>query len=138
MTIPADINSGFIKVGRITGEITQCSYNLNLESNGEYEWGVQAIDNGNKGGLFAKSTLNVSGVDGISNEKENAISIYNKDQTLYYAIEGSGEMIIYGINGILVYHNQIEGAGDIRLSEKGVYVVVIKTDNAIKRQKILF
>ena len=47
MTVPADLQTGFIKVGEISGQITATSYSMYIaDEDAEYEWGVQAIDNG--------------------------------------------------------------------------------------------
>lgn len=137
MTVPADITSGFIKVGSVSGQLTQCTYKMKAEDNGEYEWGVQAIDNGKRGGLFAKSTFTTSGVDGIINKKDTSISIYSNDGLLYYSIEGKGELIITGINGSILYQNQIQGHGNISMPEKGIYIVTVKTNTAMKWQKVI-
>lgn len=137
MTVPANLSSGFIKVGRISGQLTQCTYKIKVESNGEYEWGVQAIDNGKKGGLFAKSTLKIDGISGITTLEEDAIQIHSKGELLHYLIKGTGNMTIFAIDGSVVYQNQIQEAGSISLQEKGTYIVMIKTDSAIKRQKFV-
>lgn len=137
MTVPADITSGFVKVGRITGCLTQCSYKVKIESDGEYEWGVQAIDNGNRGGLFAKATVNVVGSTGITNQTEDTILIHADGRSLCYSIGGAGDMTIFGIDGKTVYQERIRETGSVSLSEKGTYIVRIQTDSAVKRQKVI-
>ena len=135
MTVPADISSGFIKVGRISGQLTQCSYKIKIESNGVYEWGVQAIDNGKRGSLFAKSTLTIDQVSGITNQEEESIFIHSKGESVYYSIKGTGDITLFKTDGSIVYQNQIQEAGSITLQEKGTYIVMIKTNSTIKRQK---
>lgn len=59
MTVPADPATGFIKVAEISGQIMTTSYSMYVpDENVDYEWGVQAIDNGKRGGKFAKSDFN--------------------------------------------------------------------------------
>ena len=135
MTVPADISSGFIKVGRISGQLTQCSYKIKIESNGVYEWGVQAIDNGKRGSLFAKSTLTIDQVSGITSQEEEAIFIHSKGESVYYSIKGTGDITLFKTDGSIVYQNQIQETGSITLQEKGTYIVMIKTNSTIKRQK---
>ena len=47
MTVPDDLQTGFIKTGEISGQIMTTSYSMYIDNEDtEYEWGVQAIDNG--------------------------------------------------------------------------------------------
>ena len=138
MTVPADITSGFIKVGSVSGYLTQCSYKIKVESDGEYEWGVQAIDNGGRGGLFAKATVKVNGTTGITTLKEeDAILISSNGQSLNYSISGMGKMTVFGIDGSVTYQSRIHGTGTVNLMGKGTYIVRIETDSAVKRQKVV-
>ena len=138
MTVPADLQTGFIRVGEISGEITRCSYQMTL-SDGEYEWGVQAIDNGHKGSTFAISTVTVEGVN--ANEKiseENNIRIWNAGSSLHYNIKDAGELTLFSTNGSVISKKQVFQSGSIELPGKGIYVVMIKTPSSVKRQKISF
>ena len=139
MTVPADLQTGFVRVGKISGELIRCSYQMNIKAAGEYEWGVQAIDNGNKGGIFATSTLKVeevSGTDAIS--KNEDIRMWNVGASLYYAIEGAGELTLFNTNGGIVSQKQIYQSGNFELPGKGIYIVMIRTASSVKRQKISF
>lgn len=139
MCVPADLQTGFIRVGEISGEITRCSYQMKIETGGEYEWGIQAIDNGNKGGMFTKSTVNIEGVSGnVDILKDNDIRIWNTGESLYYTVKEKGELTLFNANGGVVYKEQIAQSGNIKLPGKGVYVVMIKTGSSIKREKISF
>lgn len=97
--------------------------------------GVQAIDNGKRGSLFAKSTLTIDQVSGITNQEEEAIFIHSKGKSVYYSIKGTGDITLFKTDGSIVYQNQIQEAGSITLQEKGSYIVMIKTNSIIKRQK---
>ena len=47
MTVPADVQTGFIKTGEISGQISTTVYSMYIDDEeATYEWGVQAIDNG--------------------------------------------------------------------------------------------
>ena len=139
MTVPADLQTGFVRVGKISGELIRCSYQMNVKAAGEYEWGVQAIDNGNKGGMFASSTLKVEEVSGIDAISENDdIRIWNSGSSLYYAIKDAGELTLFNANGGIVSQKRVFQSGNFELPGKGIYIVMIRTASSVKRQKISF
>lgn len=139
MTVPADLQTGFIRVGRISGEIIRCSYQMRIDTKGEYEWGVQAIDNGNKGSMFAISTVNIEEVNGNTEVlNERGVQIWNMGESLYYTVKEEGELTLFNANGSIAYRQQITQSGNLKLPGKGVYVAVIRTSSAIKRVKISF
>ena len=112
---------------------------MNIKAAGEYEWGVQAIDNGNKGGMFALSTLKVEEVSGIDAISENDdIRIWNSGSSLYYAIKDAGELTLFNANGGIVSQKRVFQSGNFELPGKGIYIVMIRTAFSVKRQKISF
>lgn len=112
---------------------------MNIKAAGEYEWGVQAIDNGNKGGMFASSTLKVEEVSGIDAISENDdIRIWNSGSSLYYAIKDAGELTLFNANGGIVSQKRVFQSGNFELPGKGIYIVMIRTASSVKRQKISF
>ena len=112
---------------------------MNIKAAGEYEWGVQAIDNGNKGGMFALSTLKVEEVSGIDAISENDdIRIWNSGSSLYYAIKDAGELTLFNANGGIVSQKRVFQSGNFELPGKGIYIVMIRTASSVKRQKISF
>ncbi|MBQ8424325.1 MAG: T9SS type A sorting domain-containing protein [Coprobacter sp.] len=135
ITVPADLTTGFVRVGRISGDITRSEYTMTIPDEGVYEWGVQAIDNGNVGGLFAHSTFSTDG-SGINNiSDESPIKIWNTGTTLYYSLPEIGTISIYSINGSLIKCMQAGISGNTTLPT-GIYIVEIKTDSSIRHQKI--
>ncbi len=138
MTVPADPQTGFVRVGKISGEITRCTYTSRLPIDDEYEWGVQAIDNGNKGGAFATSTIKMEGVNAIDQVELSASRAWNAGSTLYYSVDREAELTVINTGGCVVIQSQISQAGQMELPTKGIYIVTIKTDSSIKRQKISF
>ncbi len=137
MTVPADLTSGFIRVGRISGDIIRTTYTMSVPDDGIYEWGIQAIDNGNIGGAFAHSTFSTdgSGIESIS--QEQSIKIWNNGNTLYYSMtERNGMLEIYTLNGTLLKQIVIEASGNIQLPDKELYIINIKNASTSKRCKI--
>lgn len=55
--MPADINTGKLKVSDCTLATLQTSYTLNIPSNEIVEWGVQTIDQGKMSSEFAKQSV---------------------------------------------------------------------------------
>lgn len=81
MVVPADITTGHIKTGEITPALYTTHYEMNLpDADKKYEWGVQAIDTGKKGGIFATSTFETSAV--------SEIEVDNIGDAIYYDISG--------------------------------------------------
>jgi hypothetical protein len=58
LTVPADIETGFLKVSDIAPALTSRHYKMKLPA-GNYTFGVQAIDNGKAGSPFALKTFNL-------------------------------------------------------------------------------
>ena len=144
--IPADINTGFIKVANTTNHVMQCSYQMKVKYNGEYEWGVQAIDNGNKGGMFAKSTFKVEDLvdpepepdpDSITNINTSSIELHANGKTLHYSIPGDGELTVCSIDGRVLYNSHICNNGSIDFEQEGVFVTIVKTGNISQTSKIV-
>lgn len=137
MTLPADINTGFIRTGSLSGAIVRCSYRMKINTNGEYQWGVQAIDNGNRGSLFAGALLTVSGViDDVKTAAPEAIGIWAEGHRICYTLEGSGRLSLIALNGALVFQQQVAGAGALFRPETGIYIVEIATAFGVKRQMV--
>ncbi len=136
MTVPADLQTGFVRVGKISGEIIRCTYTTLLPFDGEYEWGVQAIDNGNKGGMFATSTIKIEGVNAIDHVEHENLCVWNAGSTLYYNVDREAELTLINTGGYIVAQTHISQAGQMELPAKGVYIVTIKTGSSVKHQKI--
>ena len=91
--IPANISTGFLKVTDISGAINTTSYTLNVPR-GNYEWGVQTIDQGKSGSEFA--TSNISGEGEVSIAYGKWEIVYDKDsRTLEYI--NNGNSILTGV-----------------------------------------
>ena len=126
MTIPADLASGRLKVTELTAAIAPTHYSLSIAANdnAQYEWGVQAIDNGKAAGRFATSTFNpsaIASVDGITADK--APMLYPLDRALVYnTLGGTATLDIYNSTGMLIHHGDVTDKGNVPLSHPGIYV----------------
>ena len=123
MTVPADLKTGFIKTGEISGQIMTTSYSMYIDNeDAEYEWGVQAIDNGKKGGKFALSSFNPA----VSGTQENIFSevcVYTIDGNIRYNVNEDTILEITNPAGICIVRDSVNGSGVYRGLEKGVYLV---------------
>lgn len=123
MTVPADLQTGFIKVGEISGQITATSYSMYIaDEDAEYEWGVQAIDNGKRGGRFAFSSFNPL----TSSMCENALldlCVYTANGNIYYSVGDKTLLEIINTSGVQILRTIVNGNGAYSGLEKGVYLV---------------
>lgn len=125
MTVPADLKTGFIKVGEISGQITTNSYSMYIaDEDIDYEWGVQAIDNGKRGGKFAMSSFNPTGM------KEKALAdvcVYAANSDIYYNVGEGNNAILEILNtaGIQIYRSLVTGSGIYGGLDKGIYIVSV-------------
>lgn len=139
MTVPADITTGFVKVGEISGSIMTNSYSMNCDLDEDtytYEWGVQAIDNGNRGGEFAKTSF---GKGTSSLGALNAINaiVYVSDKNLCCEVDGKAEIRVIDLSGKLVVKTMIENKETISGLTKGFYVVSISTSKGTKNISVV-
>ncbi|MBD5211427.1 MAG: glycoside hydrolase family 2 [Bacteroidales bacterium] len=125
MTLPADIATGRMKVTELAPAIAGTTISLSIPvDNAEYEWGVQAIDNGKAAGKFATAKFNgadLSSVDGIAIDTTPAV--YPLEHALgYTAGAGAATLSIYNAAGILVRRDEVTGRGTVALPQPGLYV----------------
>ncbi len=137
MVIPANISTGFIKVNQYTNQLMRNSYSVKVENADEdYEWGVQAIDNGRMSSTFATSTFNPSTASGISSTKAGEIKIYTTKGMLHYSTPKNTTIEIYNTIGGLVRKTKVSGTGVIEDLEGGIYMVYAKAKKAQKSLKV--
>lgn len=134
MIIPANISTGFIKIGNITGALHQRTYQTKLPDEGEYEWGVQAIDNGNMGGVFTTSTLTTSGIGDIVNDV--ATNIWSDNHAIHFSANTASRMSIYNVNGQCIGTTESLLSGHMNVPEDGIYIVSVSNNLHEKRMKI--
>ena len=123
MTVPADLQTGFIKTGEISGQIMTTSYSMYIDNEDtEYEWGVQAIDNGKRGGHFALSSFNPAAT-GTQENKLSEVCVYTANGDIHYNVSENTIIEIINTSGISIVRASVNGSGVYRDLEKGVYLV---------------
>ncbi|MBQ8424341.1 MAG: VCBS repeat-containing protein [Coprobacter sp.] len=137
MTVPADIKTGYIKVGTVSGEITGCTYAMSLPfEDADYEWGVQAIDNGKAGSRFALSTFNpatTSAVDKLDYRSE----VYVADDKIHYDLSAPARLQLYDAKAILHTSIVVEGQGSLTDTSKGLYIIRLISGDNISTYKVV-
>lgn len=102
MTVPADLQTGFIKTGEISGQIMTTSYSMYIDNEDtEYEWGVQAIDNGKRGGHFALSSFNPAAT-GTQENKLSEVCVYTANGDIHYNVSENTIIEIINTSGISI------------------------------------
>ena len=137
MTLPADISSGFLKVGDISTGLTTTSYSITLPE-GSYDWGVQAIDNGKLGSAFASSTLQAKG-NSIESNQSHDIRIYSRNGSVCLEFTDQIiEIVVVDLTGKELYSEVRSSDGCLnRIFETGVYVVRVKSSKGTIVKKIV-
>ncbi|MCH5238847.1 MAG: VCBS repeat-containing protein [Muribaculaceae bacterium] len=137
--LPVTPETGFIKTDELTSAITTNYYSMRIPlEDADYEWGVQAIDNGKAAGVFAKGEFNPSsaGVGEIVVKKHNKISL--EGSNLHYSLSPDfNALSIYNDKGIKVFSatNATEGVAE-NLPE-GILVVRFAGPKSLETQKLL-
>lgn len=123
MLVPANPLTGFLKVSALNAALQTLSYQMHLDK-GNYEWGVQAIDNGNRGSLFATSTFSVteSGIDRITN---TTAAVRGSKMRIDYQLNGPANITVYNALGTLIDKVSANGSGTITVPTQGIYLVTV-------------
>lgn len=138
MTVPADPATGFIKVAEISGQIMTTSYSMYVpDENVDYEWGVQAIDNGKRGGKFAKSDFNPT-TTGLKKKEVSDVNVYVSDGNVCYNVgEKNAILKVTDAAASLISVVSVSGKGVLENLNKGIYFISVIADKAIKVFKII-
>lgn len=139
VVLPADLNTGFVRVGNTVGAIYGCSYSIKIPENGTYEWGVQAVDNGNRGGKWASATSDFSTI-GIDDVKTTATTCraWACNGALHYTIDATSAISLYHMDGSLAMQFSATESGSVAIDARGAYIVVVKNQNDTYTTKLVF
>ena len=123
MVLPADLETGRLKVNDALAPIMVTTYKMS-GLDGDYEWGVQAIDNGKMGGKFAKA--GGTGIKKINNK--TIVNVIGKKGAIELRAAGAlqGTVNVYSISGVTMYSKagEINGA-TVELPASGIYIVKV-------------
>lgn len=137
--LPADPNTGLLKVNETLAPITTNSYKMFGLESGNYTFGVQALDNGKLTSKFAVSSFTTD-ASGIQTPQSSLVDIYKKDNTWIISCQTCNQhkITVYNMQGIAVKafsgnssHTVIDNLAS------GVYVVKIKINNELIIKKII-
>ncbi len=128
MTVPANLNSGRLAVGDIMGYVATTGYTMAVPNDDvDYEWGVQAIDNGKMASAWTKGTFNPKS-SGVSKKEIGAVKVYGHNGAVVYDIAGDAgatTLLIYNTAAALMHSEQVNGQGSIALTP-GTYIVTAR------------
>lgn len=138
MVLPADLATGFVRVGNTTGAIYGCSFKTCIAQSGTYEWGVQAIDGGNRGGAWATSlsTFEVSGIDDV-NTTTTGGKAWAAGKTINYSTVSNSTLTVYKADGKVVEQALVDGNGSLNVDEAGIYVVSLTGNGYTYTTKVI-
>ena len=121
MVIPANLETGRLKVNESLAPIMVTSYTMWDLDGEDYLWGVQAIDNGKMGGKFAKS--DGSGIVKIANKI--AVNVFGKKGALEVRTADAmqGTMNVYSISGMTLFSKAGQINGTSVELPAGIYIV---------------
>ncbi len=133
MVVPANTATGFIKTANHTNFIYQCFYKTLITESGEYEWGVQAIDNGNIGGQFASKTqtFNISGINNALNDDTN-INVWAENGAIFFSSNTESAMKVYNMAGIEIASANPAISGSVNVDCAGIYLAKVTNKSAQK------
>ncbi len=136
--LPADLQTGTLKVNEMLAPITSNSYRMFALEQGSYTFGVQAIDNAKSTSGFTTAAFSINASD-IKLPELTDVHI-RKDGNSYRIFSNKewNEISIYNIQGMRI--NTISGernsATIVNLSP-GVYIVKIKRNEQVIISKIV-
>jgi hypothetical protein len=136
VNVPADIATGYLKQARVNALLTTTSYAINLPF-GEFEWGVQAVDNGKLSSAFATAQT-VTTTTKLTTPVELKINAYASGNGIYVKSNLPAMVTIYNIEG-----KQVASAGNITGKAigsqfpKGVYLVKAQVAAETKVIKVI-
>lgn len=139
MILPADLSTGFVRVGNTVGAIYGCGYKTKISESGVYEWGVQAIDNGNRGSKWttAISTIEVSGIENVTTTVTSC-KAWSNNGTLYYSVNEPSTVEVYSMDGAQILSLETADNGNVSMPNSGAYIVVVKNAASIYTTKVIF
>lgn len=133
---PANIENGFIRVNRVQALLNSTTYTFKGMKLEEYEFGVQAVDNGARGGMFAKA-VDASTVEKI---KDAHVAVYalNGVINIMNGDEAPAQYTVYAAHGAQVAAGSVAGARQAEVAlAGGVYVVKVTGANGVVVAKVV-
>ena len=133
MVLPADLQTGRLKVNETLAPIMGTTYKM-YDVEGNFEWGVQAIDNGKSAGAFAKEAAT-----SIKPVKQAIVKVTGKKQAIEVkaANDLQGTLNVYSINGVNLYSKAGQINGTTVELPAGAYIVKIVSTEGMSVDKVM-
>ncbi len=133
---PANIENGFIRVNRVQALLNTTTYTFKGMKVADYEFGVQAVDNGARGGMFAKAGDDAA-VKGVKSETVKAYALNGVVNVMNGGNEAA-QYTVYGVNGAQVAAGVVAAASQVEVAlEAGVYVVKVAAADGVAVAKVI-
>lgn len=138
MVIPADLATGRLKVAAIDHALTACEYRMKLLPGKTYEWGVQAIDNGNLAGTFATGEVRNSATPVADVDFPNSqLSVTPVRGGVSYSVGSAAEISVFLPTGGLIARSRVSGEGVFPLTVKGPVIVTVGNATEVSSFKLV-
>jgi hypothetical protein len=126
---------GVRKVLDLGNAMLNKSITLHTLPDGNYEWGVQAIDASYEGSTFATGTFIIGGTN-VENPLKNQVKIYTEYNTLSVRSNTPGTIHIFSITGALI--RTVENTVSLNANlPTGLYIVRVIVDNEPVVRKVV-
>lgn len=136
MLIPADTTNGFLRTTNHVTALGTTSYSMSLPA-GEYEWGVQTIDQSKAGSAFVRSTAlsTASKADVAIAVNANA---FVKDGRIFVSTDKPASVTIFDVNGSLLHTESLSGSSYLNATLlPGTYLVKTQVGDGVKNIKVI-
>ncbi len=112
------------------------SITLSNLTEGNYTWGVQAIDASYQGSTFATGTFSIKASD-ITQVDDVKVIISVNNRILSITTEGKAHLEIIDVSGKALVNNNFNQNYSGFISQKGVYIIVVEQNGIKNRKKIV-
>lgn len=135
MILPADLETGLLKVNDNLAPLTTTFYKMN-KLEGEFTWGVQAIDGAKLTSKFAKA--NSDGTS-IQNIVLSNIGIVYMNKSIKIKTNNTlfGTISVYTVDGKTIFAKSGQINNTVINLSTGMYVVKITSNEGIKTEKVV-
>jgi FG-GAP-like repeat len=130
-------NDGLRKVMKLGNCFLNTFVQLKNLPNGDYSWGVQAIDAQYKGSAFTTGTFTIENT-AIREDMKSMVKIYSVGNNLYIrSVSGTrADVVVYDLVGRPVLDDSFTGNFRTELSA-GAYIVRVKEGSSIHTEKVI-
>ncbi|MBR5003049.1 MAG: VCBS repeat-containing protein [Bacteroidaceae bacterium] len=133
---PADLATGFVRVNRTATLLNTTTYTFKGMNVNEYDFGVQAVDNGFRGGLFASTNADNS----VESVKSATVAAYALNGVINIVNGGVEDAAynVYAVNGAQVAAGTVAAAAQVEVAlNAGIYVVEVVAADGVAVVKVV-